>query len=133
VSLIFAGRTLLGQKLKMGGWFSSKKIPQPRLVEGHPGHGKIVYQREQFHSSQKRPYTFKFTNPSVTTITGIACCPVADEKIQAPEATVTEGGVNCKHVHIYLEPTEKGEWGYVLAISAEENLETKASQQVRIE
>jgi hypothetical protein len=132
VSLIFAGRTLLRQKLKMGGWFS-KKVPRPSLVEGHPRHGKIVYQREVFHSSQKRPYTFEFTNPLVTRITGIACCPLPDKKIQAPEATVSDGGVNSKHVHIYLEPTEKGEWGYVLAISAEENLETKASQQVRIE
>jgi hypothetical protein len=119
VSLIFAGRTLLRQKLKMGAWFSSKNIPRPRLVEGHPGHGKIVYQREDFHSSQKRPYTFEFTNPSVTTITGIACCPVEDNKIQAPEATVTRGGVNWKYVHIYLEPTEEGEWRYALAISAE--------------
>jgi hypothetical protein len=44
---------------------------------------------------------------------------------------VTEGGVNWTHVRIYLEPTEKGEWAYQLAISAEENNESRASQQVR--
>ena len=98
-------------------WFSSKEIPRPRLLEGLPGRGKIVYKREVFHSSQKRPYTFHFQSPS--TITGIACYPVEDEKIQAPEATVKEGGVNWKHVHIYVEPTEKGEWAYDLAINAE--------------
>ena len=132
MSLIFAGRNLLRHQLKMGAWFSSKKIPRPRLVEGYPGRGKTVYQRQVFHSSQKRPYTFHFAHPSAT-ITGIACCPVADENIQTPEATVTGGGVNCKHVRIYLEPTEKGEWAYDLAIKAEENHETKPSQQVRIE
>ena len=105
-------------------WFSSKKIPRPRLVEGLPGRGKIVYQREVFHSSQKRPYTFHFTYAS-SAIAGIACIPVADENIQSPEATVTEGGINCKHVHIYLEPIEKGEWAYELAINAEENHETR--------
>jgi len=64
------------------------------------------------------PYTFQFTHPAVT-ITGIACYPVENKKIQSPEATVTGGGVNWKHVHIYLEPTEKGEWAYDLAIKAE--------------
>jgi len=101
-------------------WFSSKEIPRPSIVEGHPGRGKVVYKREVFHSSQRGPYTFEFTHPSAT-ITGIACCPVEDEKIQAPEATVTGGGVNWKYVHVYLEPREKGEWAYELAINAEEN------------
>jgi hypothetical protein len=116
----------------MGGWFSSRKIPRPSLAEGHPGRGIFVYQREVFHSSHKKPYTFKFTIPTGT-ITGIACYPVKDKKIQSPEATVTEGGVNCKYVHVYLEPIEKGEWAYELAIRAEEDHETKAPQQVRIE
>jgi len=110
----------------MGAWFSSKKVPRLRLIEQLPGRGKVVYQREIFHSSQKEPYIFEFTHPSGT-ITGIACCPVEDEKIQSPEATVKSGGLNCEHVCIYLERTEKGEWAYQLAISAEENHETKAS------
>jgi hypothetical protein len=67
------------------------------------------------------------------TITGIACFPVKDKNIQSPEATVTGGGVNRKHVRIYLEPAEKGEWAYDLAIKGEENYETTSSQQVRIE
>jgi hypothetical protein len=82
------------------GVFSSKEIPRPEHVEGHPNRGKIVYKRESVHSSQKRPYTLQFTHCSAT-ITGISCYPVKDKKIQAPEATVTAGGVNCKHVHIW--------------------------------
>jgi len=111
----------------MGAWFSSKKIPRPSLVEGIPGRGKVLYRRQVFHSSRKAPYTFEFSHPSAT-ITGIACCPVGDEKIQSPEAKVTAGGVNWKHAHIYLEPTEKSDWAYDLAITGEYN-----QQQVRIE
>lgn len=122
---------MLLHQLKMGAWFSSKKIPRPSLVEGLPGRGKVVYKREVFHSSRRRPYTFKFIHSSAM-ITGLACCPVRDEKTQAPEATVTEGGVNWKHVHIHMKPTEEGDWAYELAINAVLNHETGVSQQVRI-
>jgi len=99
---------------------------------GTSGRGKVVYERKCVHSSQREPYEIEITCPSAT-ITGIACCPAEDDTIQLPVATVKSGGLSCKHVRIYLKPTEKGEWAYDLAISAELNLEPKASQQVRIE
>jgi hypothetical protein len=118
---------------KMGGWFSSwfskKEIPRPSLIEGVPGRGKVVYKREVFHTAEKKPHTFRFAHPTGP-ITGIACTPVKDEQIQSPEATVTEGGLHHKHVHIYLEPTQKGPWAYQLAINAEE---PTSSYQVRIQ
>jgi len=127
VSLIFAGRNLLRHQLKMDSSSSSRKIPRPWFIKGLPDRGKIVYKQTTFHNSQRGPCTLKFAHPSAT-ITGIACYPVADANIQAPEATVTEGGVNCKHVHIYLKPEEEGNWAYELTILAEENHETRAQQ-----
>jgi hypothetical protein len=82
--------------------------------------------------SKKGPCTVKFTHFSAN-ISGISCRPVKNEDIQSPEATVTDGGINWKHANIYLEPTQKGQWGFDLSISVEENSETEASQQVRIE
>jgi hypothetical protein len=102
-------------------WSQPEKIPRPCFVEGICNRGKVVYRQKVSHDSQKGPYKLEFSYPS-STITGIACCPVANEKIQSPEAAVTAGGVNCKYVHIYLEPLEEDEWAYELAISAEENL-----------
>jgi len=116
----------------LSSWFSSKKIPRSSLVEGISGCGNVLYKRQVFHSSRKGPHTFEYTHPSAT-ITGIACCSVEDKNIQAPEATVTGGGVNWNHVRIYLEPTEEGNWAYELAIKGEENHETRGSQQIRTE
>ena len=110
---------------------SSSSVPQPQHFEGVPGRGKMVYHRKVRHTSYREPYGLEITCPSAT-ITGIVCWPLTD-KVQSPEATVESGGLNYKHVRIYLRPTEKGEWAFDLAISAEENDETKASQQVRIE
>ena len=109
----------------------SKKIPQPSLVQGNTGRGKVVFQRQRLHTSKIGPYGIEITCPSE--ITGISCTPFEKSKIQSPEATVKSGGINYKYVRIYLEPTEKGEWAYEIAISAEENHVSKASQQVRIE
>jgi hypothetical protein len=113
----------------MGAWFSSNEIPRPSLVVGLPGRGKVVYERKSVRTSQKGPYGIEITCTSAT-VTGIACCPVEDDKIHSPVATVKSGGVGWKYVRVYLEPTEKGEWAYQLAISAEENHETKALLQV---
>jgi hypothetical protein len=118
--LIFAGRNLLSHQLKMGNWYSSRKIPRFCFVEGYPGRGKFVYEGEVYRNSHVGPYTFKFDSPTGI-ITGISCCPVKDEKIQSPEATVTEGGVNCKYVHIRLEPREEGDWACKLVIAAEDD------------
>ena len=120
---------MLRHQLKMGS--SPSSVPRPSLVEGCPGRGKVVYQRKHCHTSYKGPYGLEITCPSGT-ITGIACCPVENDKIQSPAATVKSGGLNYDRVRMYLEPTERGEWGYDLAISAELN-QPKASQQVKIE
>jgi len=71
----------------MGAWLSPKEIPRPSLVEGLPGRGKVVYERKSVHTSQTGPYGIKITCPSAT-ITGIACCPGEDDKIQSPVAVV---------------------------------------------
>jgi hypothetical protein len=98
---------------------------------GYPGLGKHVYLEEVTHTSRVKPYTFEFTS-TTGTITEIACCPVEHKSIQSPEIKVTDGGVNHTHVHIYLQPTVRGEWGYLLSITTKDN-ETTASQQVRLE
>ena len=127
MSLVFAGRNLLRYQLKMGSSFSS--VPRPRLVYGFPDRGKIMFERKREHMSHRGAYGLEITCPSYK-ITGIACCPVADEKIQSPEATVESGGVSYNHVRIYLEPIKKDyDWAYELVINAEED----ASQKVRIE
>jgi hypothetical protein len=90
-----------------------------------------MYQRTSYNTSDKGPYGLEITNPSAT-ITRIECCPIADQNIQSPEVILKSGGINYRHVRIYLVPTVKDKWAYQLAITAEED-ETKASQQVRIE
>jgi len=117
----------------MGSWFSSRKIPRPKLIFGIYGRGKVLYQRTIIHTSQMGHYGMEITCPSAA-ITGITCFPVEDDRIQSPEAKVKSGGVNCKHVNIYLTPIKKDDfWGYVFTIRAELNNETRASQQVRID
>jgi hypothetical protein len=99
---------------------------------GYSDDGKVLLEREINHNSKKQPYIVIFTIPSAR-ITRIACCPVEDENIQSPYATVTAGGLNHKYVHILLKPATEAEWAYKLEISGEESPETGDSQQVRIE
>jgi hypothetical protein len=121
---MFAGRNLLRHQLEMG-----TAIARPELVESLPDRGQEVYRRQRRHAASKRPYTIKYKYPTAT-ITGLACVPVENKTIQSPEPTVTAGGVNHKHVHIYLKPTQSGEWAYQLSISAEGEIPPK---QVRIQ
>jgi hypothetical protein len=70
------------------------------------------------------PYTFQFKNPSVT-IAGIVGYPVENKKIQSHEATVTGGGVNWKHAHIWNQ--QKKANGHTTLPSAQKNIhETRA-------
>jgi hypothetical protein len=111
----------------MGG-SSSKEIRRPKHVEGVPDCGKVVYQRQISRSSKIKSEKFRFTHRR-TTIAGIACTPVEGKQIQSPEATVTGGGLNHKHVHMHLKPPDNGEWAYELAIS----VRPTPSQQVSIQ
>ena len=99
-------------------WNSNKKIPQPKLIEGVPVQGGVVYQQQVVRYSPE-PYTFKYSHPT-DTITGIACLPL-NKGIQSPEAQIIEGGVNCNSVTISLTPVENDEWACDIAICGKSN------------
>jgi hypothetical protein len=109
-------------------WFGLKRerrVAQCQLIEGVPEKGGIAY-KHQVRRYTNQPYTFPYSHPT-DTITGIACIPM-DEATQAPEAEVTEGGVNYNHATICLTPVEEGEWACVVTICTKKSSATPARE-----